>query len=47
MVVDLDNVADSFSVSPGGQSGSPLRKHYDDMGGLGGVTGAMIAGARR
>jgi penicillin amidase len=34
MVVDLGNVADSFGVYPGGQSGSPLRAHYDDLIGL-------------
>ncbi|MBI3760923.1 MAG: penicillin acylase family protein, partial [Chloroflexi bacterium] len=34
MVVDLGNIANSFGVYPGGQSGSPLRPHYDDMIGL-------------
>lgn len=31
MVVDMSDVAGSFGVYPGGQSGSPLRPHYDDF----------------
>jgi len=34
MVVDLGDIATSFGVYPGGQSGSPLGAHYDDMIGL-------------
>ena len=30
MVVDFSNVANSFGVYPGGQSGSPIQAHYDD-----------------
>ena len=31
MVVDFSNVANSFAVYPGGQSGWPLSPHYDDL----------------
>ncbi len=31
MVVDFSNIANSFGVYPGGQSGSPINSHYDDF----------------
>jgi penicillin G amidase len=31
MVVDFSNMANSFAVYPGGQSGWPLNVHYDDL----------------
>jgi penicillin amidase len=31
MVVDFSNIANSFAVYPGGQSGAPLNPHYDDL----------------